>query len=155
MQLLSVERVKKIEDKQARNLLILIFMCVLFAAIYGFSFTLDNLIISIAIGVAGVTLCLVFYYACVYESAKLVRLFKDIRQGISQEETYTFVNNDIFTEHNGVRLNSINTTYSDAGEIFERTLYFVTVLEYPSLKEGQVFTAHTFRNIIIEININD
>ncbi len=155
MQLLPSDKIKKIENATMRNLMIFIFICIAFALLYAFSFTLDNLLISIACGVIGVIISLVFYYALVHENLKLVKLFKDVHQGISQEETYTFVCGDLFTEHNGLRLNSINTTYVDEGEIFERTLYFVTALDKPTLKEGQTFVARTFRNIIIEITLND
>ena len=155
MQILSGEKIKKIENKSSRNLLIFCFICVFFLVAYAFSFTLDNLLISILTGVIGVIVSLIFYYTFVFEGLKLVKLFKDVKQGITQEETYTFISNDIFTEHDGLRLNSINVTYVDEGEIYERTLYFICALEKPELKVGQTFVAQTFRNIITEININD
>lgn len=155
MQLLSGEKIKKIENKSSRNLIIFIAICALFITLYAFSFTLDNLLISIAVGVIGVIVCLVFYYSAVYEHLKLVKLFKDVNEGIFQEETYTFVSNDIFTEHDGLRLNSISVTYIENDETFERTLYFVSTLDKPELKAGQTFVARTFRNIIIEITLND
>lgn len=155
MELLSGETVKKIENKLSRNLVVFCFICVLFLVAYAFSFTLDNLIISILCGVIGVIVSLIFYYAFVFEHLKLVSFFKDVKQGITQEETYTFVSNDIFTEHDGLRLNSINVTYIDEDETFERTLYFICALEFPQLKEGQTFVARTFRNTITEINIKD
>lgn len=155
MELLSSEKIKKIQDKSSRNFVIFCFICVLFLVAYVFSFTFDSLIISILCGVVGVIVSLIFYYAFVFEGLKLVKLFKDVKQGILQKETYVFVGNDIFTEHDGLRLNSINVTYVDEGETFERTLYFVSALEYPTLSEGQTFVAHTFRNIITEITINN
>ena len=155
MQLLSSEKIKKIENKTSRNLIIFIAICALFIALYAFSFTFDSLLISILTGVAGVIVCLVLYYSAVYENLKLVKLFKDVKEGIFQEETYTFVSNDIFTEHDGLRLNSISVTYIENDATFERTLYFVCALDKPALKEGQTFVARTFRNIIIEITINN
>ena len=155
MQLLSNEKIKKIEGKASRNLILFIVVCALFIALYAFSFAFDSLVLSICSGIIGVIICLVLYYALVYENLKLIKLFKDIKQGILQEETYTFISNDIFTEHDGLRLNSINTTYFEEGETFERTLYFVCALDMPELKEGQTFVAHTFRNIITEISINN
>lgn len=151
MEIIKKDEFKRLSAKHSRNLLIFIFVVLAFTSAYIYSFTFDNLFISLAVGIVGVICCVLFYFAFLFEIGKLLKLYKDINDGIFQEESYIFLSEDIATEHDGVRLNSINVLLFEDGQQFEKTLYFITALDVPKLETNQSFTAKTFRNIIIEI----
>ena len=151
MNLLKADFFDKLKKQRNRLLIIFIVLVMLFMAVYFFSFYLNILWISMLIGVFAVIICVLFFYGLIFDKNKLLKLYNDVLKGITQEDSYTFKNYDGITEHDGVRLIRLICTFEDDNEIFERTLYFLTDLPYPQLKEGQQIQVETHRNIIINI----
>ncbi len=136
-----------------RNTLLIVF-CVLtlvLLAAYVLSFYINILWVSILVGIVAVVFLVLFYYGLIFDKNKLIKLYKNINSGIYQEDTYLFKSFDDLTEHDGVRLIRVICTFNDENEVFERTLYFLSDLPYPSLEEGQQIKVKTHQNIIINI----
>ena len=103
------------------------------------------------IGIFAVIISVFYYYGLIFDKNKLLKLYNGVLEGITQKDTYTFKKADDFTEHDGVRLLRLICTFEDDGEVFERTLYFISDIPYPHLEEGQKIQVETHRNIIINI----
>jgi len=155
MNLFSDVFFKETEKKRNRLLAVFIVLCILCAALYTGSFFFGNLYISLAVGICSVVFLVLFFYGLIYEKNKLLKLNKSLISGITQSNTYTFERLDGFTEHDGVKLLRLICSFTDEGEVFERTLYFLCALPYPELKQGQQLTVTTHRNIIVNIDIKD
>lgn len=141
------------ELRKKRNIFLILFfiLFIIFTCLYVFTFFLNTLWISITTGIIEVVFLVLFYYGTVFEKNKLLKLYKSISTGITQEDTYFFKRTDDFTEHDGVRLLRLICTFEDDSEVFERTLYFLSALEYPTLEEGQKIKVRTHQNIIVNI----
>ena len=155
MNLFPEEFFKKI--RRSRNILLGIFIAlsIIFCGLYIASFFSGNLYVSLATGISAVIVLVLFFYGLVYEKNKLIKLQKSLNKGITQNDTYTFESFDDFTEHDGVKLLRLLCSFSDEGETFERTLYFLCALPYPQLHQGQTISVKTHQNIIVNIDIKD
>ena len=141
------------ELRTKRNVFLILFLIlfIVFTAIYIFTFFLNTLWISLVAGIIEVIVLVLFYYGTIFDKIKLLKLYRNILTGITQEDSYFFKKTDDFTVHDGVRLLRLICTFKDDGEIFERTLYFLSDLEHPTLKEGQKIKVRTHQNIIVNI----
>lgn len=155
MNLLNVSFFQKTQKKYTIFTVLFFILCCLCAIGYGFSFLSGNLYISIAAGIAAVTICVFFYYLTIFEAQKLLKLYRNIRNGITQEDTYRFEIDEEDTEHDGVRLHRIQASFHDADQTFDRTLYFIAALPRPTLTPGMQITVKTYQNIILDIEIKD
>ncbi len=155
MNLLDVSFFQLTNKKHTLFLTLFFILCVISAAGYGFSFLSGNVYISLACGIAAVTICILFYYLTVFEKQKLLKLYKNIHRGITQEDTYIFDSTDGETEHDGVRLQRLRVSFKDDGQFFDRTLYFIEALPHPKLTPGQQIHVKTYQNIILDIMVKD
>ena len=96
-----------------------------------------------------------FYFLTVFEPQKLLKLYRNIRKGITQEDTYRFEADEEDTEHDGVRLHRIRASFNDNDQTFDRTLYFIAALPHPPLTPGTQITVKTYQNIILDIEVKD
>ncbi len=151
MNLFNEDFFVKLKKKKSTLVLIFIALCILFTTLYVLSFLTNQLYISIITGAVSVIVLVLFYYGLIFDKAKLIKLYKNINQGICQEESYTFNEFDGPTEHDGVKLIRLMCSFTDENEIFERTLYFVEELPHPTLKKGQTIKVKTYQNIILNI----
>lgn len=142
-----------IKLKKQRNVYLTIFfvLALIFVIGYVLSFLTNILAISLAVGIIGVIGLVLFYCGLILDKNKLLKLYKNINMGITQEDEYTFKRFDDETEHDGVKLIRLICSFTDENEEFERTLYFLTALNYPELKENQFIKVKTHQNIIINI----
>ncbi len=142
-----------IELRKKRNKLLALFIAltVLFLIAYISSFYFNILWISMFIGIFAVIISVLYYYTLIYDKNKLLKFYNDVLNGITQKDTYVFKKTDELTEHDGVRLLRLICTFEDDGEVFERTLYFLSDIPHPTLIEGQKIQVETHRNIIINI----
>jgi len=140
-----------LEKKLTVKTVIFLIICVLCLVGYIYSFTFGLLYASMLAGVAGVIICILYYYLAIFEIKHLVKLNRNIAMGISQEDTFVFEKLDGETEYDGVRLTRLLTSYTGDDELFERTLYFISALPHPTLEVKQKITVRTYRNIIIEM----
>lgn len=151
MNLLNEQFFIKLKKQRNVNLTIFIVFALIFIVGYSLSFLTNILAISLAVGIIGVAGLVLFYCGLILDKNKLLKLYKNINMGITQEEQYTFKRFDDETEHDGVKLIRLICSFTDENEEFERTLYFLTALKYPELKENQVIKVKTHQNIIIDI----
>ncbi|GEM_PF-2569586 len=155
MNLLDASFFQKTQKKHTFFTVLFFVLCCLCAVGYGFSFLSGNLYISIAAGIASVTICVLFYFLTVFEPQKLLKLYRNIRKGITQEDTYRFEADEEDTEHDGVRLHRIRASFNDNDQTFDRTLYFIAALPHPPLTPGTQITVKTYQNIILDIEVKD
>ena len=151
MSLLEKDFFDNLRKKRNNFLILFIAVIVVFLAAYVFSFYLNVLWVSILIGIFAVIISVLYHYSLIYDKNKLLKFYDSVLNGITQKDTYTFKKTDDLTEHDGVRLLRLICTFEDDGEVFERTLYFLSDLPHPTLKEGQKIKVETHRNIIINI----
>ncbi len=143
--------------KKSRSILLLIFFVLLAVCLglYYFSFYSNSLYVSLFAGIASVILLALFFYGFIFEKSKLLKLYAGISSGIYQEDTYFFKKLDGLTEHDGVKLMRVICCFYEESEEFDRTLYFLSCLPYPELKDNQMITVKTYQNIILNIEIKD
>ncbi len=144
----------KLEKKHGALLISFFVLTAVCAACYVLSFYSAKLYVSLAVGIISVTACILFYYRFVFEKQRLLKLRKNIASGLSQEDTYVFDKLDGATEHDGVHLMRVRAFYPEGEGDYDRTLYFIEALPYPALENGQEFRVKTYRNIILDIEIN-
>ncbi len=139
--------------RKKRNIFLCVFIIfsVALLALYIYSFTFNKLWITMLIGISSVIFLVLFYYGAIFDKNKLLKFYNSVFLGITQDDSYVFEKTDDVTEHDGVRLLRLLCTFEDDGEVFNRTLYFLSDLPYPELKEGSVIKVKTHRNIIIYI----
>lgn len=139
--------------RNRRNTLLIVFiiLAVILTATYILSFLLNNLWLSIGVGIMSVVVLVLFFYGLIFDKNKLLKFYSGLMNGITQEDIYTFIKTDDVTEHDGVRLLRLICSFEDDGEVFERTLYFLCDLPHPTLESGQKVKVKTHRNIIINI----
>lgn len=155
MNLLDASFFQKTQKKYTLFTVLFFVLCCLCAAGYGLSFLSGNLYVSIAAGIASVTICVFFYYLAVFESQKLLKLYRNIHKGITQKDTCRFEADEEDTEHDGVRLHRIRASFDDDEQVFNRTLYFIAALPHPTLTSGTQITVKTYQNIILDIEVKD
>ena len=151
MNLLNESFFNDLSKKKSICLAIFFILCIVFLGLYVFSFYFNILWIPMIIGISSVIVLVLFYYGLIFDKSKLLKFYKSVHTGITQEDTYLFKSTDDFTEHDGLRLLRLICTFDSDGETFERTLYFLRDLEYPTLKEGQQIKVRTHQNIIVNI----
>ncbi len=151
MNLLDKNFFEKLKKQRNRNLIIFFILFVIFVACYAVSFYSNLLAVSLSVGIIEVIILVLYYYGAIFDKNKLLKLYKNINQGIAQEDTYTFKKFDDETEHDGVKLIRLICSFTDENEEFDRTLYFLQAIPYPELKENQSITVKTYQNIIINI----
>ncbi len=141
----------KLEKKHSVSLVVFFVLIAICVTCYVISFYSANLFVSLGVGIASVTICILFYYGNVFEKQRLLRLRRDISCGLAQEDSYVFDKLDGATEHDGVRLMRVRAFYPGQDNDYDRTLYFIEALPYPELHKGQKITVKTYRNIITDI----
>lgn len=151
MNLLDNDFFIKLKKKRNINLIVFFIITIFFCCAYVLSFYSNNLLISIAVGIASVVLLVLYYYGFIFDKIKLIKLYKNILNGITQEDSYTFKKFDDETEHDGVKLLRVICSFTDDNEEFERTLYFLKALPYPELSQGKKIKVKTYQNIILDI----
>ncbi len=151
MNLLDEQFFIKLKKQRNVNLIIFTVLSIIFIIGYALSFLTNLLAVSLTVGIIGITALVLFYCGFILDKNKLLKLYKNINEGICQEDTYTFKRFDDETEHDGVKLIRLICSFTDENEEFERTLYFLTALKYPQLKENQTIKVKTHQNIIINI----
>ncbi|MBE7092365.1 MAG: hypothetical protein E7365_04225 [Clostridiales bacterium] len=151
MNLLDNEFITKTKKQRNINLILFFLLLTLFFICYIFSFYTNNLIISLIVGIVGIIALVLFYYGLIFDKSKLLKLHKNINNGIFQEDTYIFKRYDDETEHDGVCLLRVICSFTDENEEFERTLYFLKAVSHPDLTEGQKIKVKTYQNIILYI----
>ncbi len=151
MNLLNEQFFIKLKKQRNVNLIIFAVLTIIFIIGYALSFLTNLLAVSLAVGIIGVIGLVLFYCGLILDKNKLLKLYKNINMGITQEDEYTFKRFDDETEHDGVKLIRLICSFTDENEEFERTLYFLTALKYPDLKENQLIKVKTYQNIIINI----
>lgn len=151
MNLLNKDFFKKLKKQRGINLTIFFALLVLFIACYALSFYTDLLAVSLAVGIIEVIVLVLFYYGAIFDKNKLLKLYKNINQGITQEDAYTFKKYDDETEHDGVKLIRLICSFTDEGEEYQRTLYFLQALPHPKLEENHIIKVKTYQNIILNI----
>lgn len=155
MNILDISFFEKTDKKFTLYLILFFILCLAAAVGYGLSFLSGNLYISLVVGIAAVTVCVLFYYIAVFKHQKRMKLYKNIRRGITQEDTFRFERFDGKTEHDGVGLIRLIASFEDDGQTFDRTLYFIEALPHPELKTGQKIAVKTYQNIILDISVKD
>ncbi len=151
MNLLDKDFFLNLRNRRNTLLIVFIILTVILTATYILSFLLNNLWLSMGIGVVSVTVLVLFFYGLIFDKNKLLKFYSGLMNGITQEDTYTFIKTDDITEHDGVRLLRLLCSFEDSGEVFERTLYFLCDLPHPALEHGQKIKVKTHRNIIVNI----
>ena len=151
MNLLNEQFFIKLKKQRNVNHTIFLILSLIFIIGYGLSFLTNILAISLVIGIVGVIALVLFYCGLILDKNKLLKLYKNINMGITQEDEYTLKRFDDETEHDGVKLIRLICSFKDENEEFERTLYFLTALKYPQLEENQLIKVKTHQNIIINI----
>ena len=151
MNLLDEQFFIQLKKKRNVNLIIFLILSAIFIVGYALSFLTNILLVSLAIGIVGVICLTLFYCGLIFDKNKLLKLYKNINTGITQTDEYTFKRFDDETEHDGVKLIRVICSFTEDNEEFERTLYFLTDLKYPELKENQLIKVTTHQNIIIKI----
>ncbi len=151
MNLLDEQFFIQLKKKRNANLIIFLILFAIFITGYALSFLTNILAISLIIGIVGVIGLTLFYCGLIFDKNKLLKLYNNIKTGITQTDEYTFKRFDDETEHDGVKLIRIICSFTEDNEEFERTLYFLTDLKYPELKENQLIKVTTHQNIIIKI----
>ena len=142
-----------LKKKRRIYLLVYALLTLAFTFAYVFSFRFNVLYAPLLIGASGVITLVLFYYGLIFDKSKLIKLNKNMSVGIRQNDTYRFSSLDGDTEHDGIRLVRLLCTFEDEGEAFERTLYFLKDLPYPTLSEGQEIRVETYQNIILRIDV--
>lgn len=151
MNLLDEKFFKKLKKQRNRNLVIFLVLSVFFIAFYIVSFYYNLLAVSLSVGIIEVIILVLFYYGTIFDKSKLLKLYKNINRGITQEDSYIFKKYDDETEHDGVKLIRLVCSFTDDGEEFERTLYFLQDLPHPALEKNQSMKVKTYQNIILNI----
>lgn len=151
MNLLDEQFFLKLKKQRNTYLAIFLVLSLIFIIGYGLSFLTNILAVSLAVGIIGIIALVLFYCGLILDKNKLLILYNNINTGITQKDEYTFKRFDDETEHDGVKLIRIICSFTDENEEFERTLYFLTALKYPELKENQIIKVTTHQNIIINI----
>ena len=151
MNLLDKDFFYKLRNKRNSFLIVFVILTIIFTIAYVMSFMFNNLWLSIGLGVISVIVLVLFFYTLIFDKNKLLKFYRDVMNGITQEDIYTFTKIDGETEHDGVCLLRLICTFDDDGETFERTLYFLCDLPHPTLESGQKIKVKTHRNIIINI----
>ena len=153
MNLISKDFFIDLNKKRDKLMLIYILLFLFFAICYCISFIFNIIFIPIAWGIISVVSLVLFYYGLIFDKNKLLKLYKNIQSGITQEDNYCFIKYDGSTEHDGVRLTRLICTFTDDNETFERTLYFLSDLPSPELESGADIKVKTYQNIIVDIEI--
>ncbi len=151
MNILSKKNYDLISKKHNRGLILFFAFLLLGIVGYIISFKSGILFVSLVVGVLAVIICSAIYFSAVFEYEKLIKLFKNSKIGINQEERYTFIKFDGETERDGIKLSRITAKYTNENEEYERTLYSVKALPFVELKTLAEYTFTTYQNIIISV----